>query len=128
MSSILTPRELADTLRCSEATIRAMANRGDLPEAFRVGKLWRIHATALDRLAPIPATITASCPDDAPQSPSPNAPRDQDATASDGANTARNAKNAGATTRKARKTAQTRYGSAFARDFPEHASIVRSAS
>lgn len=42
MSDILTPRELADYLRVSEATIRQMAARGEIPHAFRIGKQWRI--------------------------------------------------------------------------------------
>ena len=44
MNTILTPRELGDHLRVSDATIRAMASRGEIPGAFRVGKQWRSDA------------------------------------------------------------------------------------
>lgn len=50
LPDILTPRELGDYLRVSEATIRNMAAAGDIPDAFRVGKQWRFHSTVIDTL------------------------------------------------------------------------------
>ena len=44
---VLTVREISDYLRISEATVRRLLARGDLP-AFRVGKGWRFELTAID--------------------------------------------------------------------------------
>lgn len=130
LPAILTPRQLADALAVSDSQIRAMIRRGEIPEAFRHGpKLWRIHASALTRLAPKPDTLPDRWQDaDAPQSQSQSAPKAAADGASDGAKPGANAKNAATTRKRKRSTGQTRSASAFARDFPEHASIVRSAS
>lgn len=126
LPEILTPRELADHLRVSEATIRNMANRGDIPEGFRVGKSWRFHREAVTRLAPKPVTLAEWQDADAQQSEPTNEP--PAGGVSSGEKTGGNAKSAGTRTKRRRSTGRTNSGSAFARDFPEHASIVRSAS
>jgi excisionase family DNA binding protein len=119
MNGIITPRELADVLRCSDATIRTMAQRGEIPGAFRVGKLWRFHAdTALAHLAPRTDTLFVACHVDQDQSALANAQPAAAGSVSAGAKPVASAKNAGTPPRMRRKTVQHRSEHAFARVFP----------
>jgi putative molybdopterin biosynthesis protein len=45
--SFLTPQEVSELLRVSVYTVRRWIKQGDLP-AYRVGRSWRISASALD--------------------------------------------------------------------------------
>lgn len=45
--AILTPAEAAVLLRVAETTVKDLARAGDLPGAFKLGKLWRIETRAL---------------------------------------------------------------------------------
>ena len=127
LPDILTPAEIASHARVSARTIVDMANRGDIPGAFKVGKQWRFHADiAVPHVCPRPDNVPAPCPVVDPASVLTNAPTAHGGSA--GEKLAGNAKKAGSTPNRKRKTTRTRSGSAFARDFPEHANIVRSAS
>lgn len=125
LPAILTPRDLADHLRVSEATVRINAEKWG---GFRVGKQWRFHRDqVLPLVAPKPDTVTPAWQDaDDQQSERTNAA--PAGGASSGARMAANASSAATTPRTKHSTRRTNSGSAFARDFPEHASIVRSAS
>lgn len=124
---IITPRELAAHARVSERTIVDQAARGDIPGAFKVGKQWRFHTDiSVPHVCPRPDSVPNPCPAEDPASASTNAPTVNGV--SDGAKQDGNAKQAASTRKRKRTTTRTRSGSAFARDFPEHASIVRSAS
>lgn len=127
LPAIVTPQELARHLRVSDDTIRNMINRGEIPEAFRRGpKLWRIHASAVQRLAPKPDTLPKWQDADAPRSEHTN---DHPANgASSGEKTGGKSRSAATKPRTKRRTAPTRYVDAFARDFPEYADTSRSAS
>lgn len=118
---VVTPRDLADELRVGETIIGDMARRGDIPGAFRVGRLWRFHRDlALPHLAPLPDNVAPSWQDAAHQSRS--ATDNARATGpSGGANTDANANRAATRPRTRRRTTPTRSDSAFAKDFPEHA-------
>jgi excisionase family DNA binding protein len=45
--AILTPAEAAALLRVSENTVKDWARAGDLPGAFKLGKVWRVERDAL---------------------------------------------------------------------------------
>ena len=47
MEDLLTLAEAAEALRVSQATVRRLIERGELP-AVRVGRLWRISSNALE--------------------------------------------------------------------------------
>ena len=46
---MLTPEEVAASLRVSAETIRRWCRTGEIP-AIRIGRLWRIKQTTLDAL------------------------------------------------------------------------------
>lgn len=127
LPAILTPRDLADHLRVSEATVRANAEEWG---GFRVGKQWRFHRDATLRLvAPEPDTLDAEWQDaDDHQSPLRSDQRAADGGVSAGASTDPARKSVDTAARTKRRTARTRSGSAFAKAFPEHAKNFKSAS
>jgi excisionase family DNA binding protein len=45
--SFFTPREVSELLRVSVYTVRRWIRQGDLP-AYKVGRGWRVSATAID--------------------------------------------------------------------------------
>lgn len=47
LPAILTPAEAAALLRVSETTVKDQARAGDLPGAFKLGKVWRVERDAL---------------------------------------------------------------------------------
>lgn len=118
MSDILTPRELADYLRVSEATIRQMAARGEIPHAFRIGKQWRIPYAAVAKLtgwrAPHPTT-----------SESTNAHQAQAATLYDGQSVESSANRADSQTALTPNKPRLKNAGSFATRFPDHAHLAR---
>ena len=56
VDEILTVREVAEYLKLSRTTVWRWCNEGKLP-AFKVGRGWRIHRSAIERItghSPIP--------------------------------------------------------------------------
>ena len=47
MNRLLTAREAAEMLQLHVATVRRLAESGELPGAVRVGRRWRFNADAL---------------------------------------------------------------------------------
>lgn len=47
LPALLTPAEAASLLRLAESTVKDLARAGDLPGAFKLGKLWRVERDAL---------------------------------------------------------------------------------
>jgi excisionase family DNA binding protein len=47
LPAILTPAEAAGLLRVSETTVKDWARAGDLPGAFKLGKVWRVERDPL---------------------------------------------------------------------------------
>ena len=49
MDKILTIQEVADYLKVSRTTVWRWCNEGKIP-AFKVGKVWRIHRTEMEKI------------------------------------------------------------------------------
>ncbi|GAJ13290.1 unnamed protein product [marine sediment metagenome] len=52
MSELLTIKDVAEILKVSQGTIRRMLDRGEL-KGIRIGRLWRIAQSEIDRLSHI---------------------------------------------------------------------------
>ena len=113
---LLTPREVADILQVSDSLVRQRAHEWG---GTRIGKHWRFHPAHIARL------IDPCAPEEStPQ----NAPAEAANGAYDGATQTDDNAKPDAPTKKKPKQQRSKYASAFARDFPEHAHATRSSS